>query len=351
MTSRNEVSGLLQWRMRSQLLIEPAGTISAAVSRMLAVQSQDLAAGRYAVAQRASKQCTRAEVDAEFNAGAIVRAWTMRGTLHICAAEDFHWLIAVTRERTVAALASQRGKLGITATDSGRAEKIIGEHLQEHGCASRSELLRQLADHGVNVEAQRGYHLLMAAVLDGLMCLGPVPAASGLSAQNFVLADAWIKHPRTVAYPIQELVMRYLGGHAPASARDIAWYTGQTLTSIRQAIARLGDQLAAAAHNERGEELYAAASQMELWEAQKQHSLGQLPLRLLGPFDEYYLSYADRSPVADDAVRSQIGPGSNGMVKAFWLRQGRAAGPWNADAAPTDRLGAALHQRYLGFRT
>ena len=73
--------------------------------------------------------------------------------------------------------------------------------------------------------------------------------------------------------------------------------------------------------------------------------------RLLGPFDEYYLSYADRSLVADERMRRQIAPGANGMFLPFWLRHGRAEAVWNAQAAPTDRIGAALHERYLAFRS
>ncbi|WP_313813981.1 winged helix DNA-binding domain-containing protein [Glutamicibacter sp.] len=350
MSRNTEASQLLRWRMSSHLLLEPSGAIGTTINQMLAVQSQDLAAGRYALAQRAGPNYSREDINSHFNNGVLVRAWTMRGTLHICAAEDFHWLMKATRDRTLAALATQRRNLGITNQDIELAERYIVEHLKLHASANRTELGRRLHEHGVNVDGQRAYHLLMAVVLNGLICLGPIPPASGITAQDFVLAENWIHHPRTVQYPIPELVLRYLLGHAPASARDASWYTGQTLTSIRRAIAELGDRLLVVARDERGEELFATTSQVEQWDAQEHHDVA-LPLRLLGPFDEYYLSYSDRSRVADDELRAQIGPGSNGMVKAFWLRAGRAENLWNANAAPTDSIGAALHQRYLSFRS
>lgn len=317
---------------------------------MLAVQSQDLAAGRYAVAQRASEHAKRDDIDEQFNTGILVRAWTMRGTLHICAAEDLHWLISATRGRTLAALAAQHRKLEITGAEIVRTETFIRRFLEDHGSAGRAELLAHLEGRGVNVDAQRGYHLLMAAVLNGLTCLGPIPAGSGISAQNFVLADTWVSQPRTTPHPIRELVLRYLKGHAPATARDAAWYTGQTLTSIKAAVAELEGQLVAVAVNDRAEQLYATTGQVELWGSHEQPGK-PADLRLLGPFDEYYLSYADRTPTADEALRAQIGPGSNGMVKALWLRDGRAESLWIANAAPIDQLGATLHQRYLRFRT
>jgi hypothetical protein len=53
----------------------------------------------------------------------------------------------------------------------------------------------------------------------------------------------------------------------------------------------------------------------------------------LPPFDEYYLSYDDRTRVCapDDAVR--VGPGKNGMVRAVILDRGRVAGAWTPGRA------------------
>lgn len=132
----------------------------------------------------------------------------------------------------------------------------------------------------------------------------------------------------------------------PASG-DAAWYTGQTLTQLKAAAADLGPQLYGVGLDAREEELYLLADCPAL----DARLPNRLPLRLLGHFDEYYLSYADRSLAADAPMQASIGPGKNGMVKPFWLRSGRADTLWNAETAPTDRIGAALHQRYLGFRT
>jgi hypothetical protein len=50
-------------------------------------------------------------------------------------------------------------------------------------------------------------------------------------------------------------------------------------------------------------------------------------------FDEYYISYADRSPVASAQSMASIGPGKNGMVRASLLAGGRIAGAWSHSAA------------------
>lgn len=337
---------ILQLRMANQLLLEPAGSIPAAAERMLALQSQDLAAGRYALAQRSGRKTSRADVDALFTSGALVRSWTMRGTLHICAAGDVRWLVRAARRRTLAAMAPRLREVQIGAADIDAAGELVFGHLKEHGCASRATLFTLLNQHGIPTAAQRGVHLLMCLVMDGLLCLGPIPEGAGLAGQDFMLVDELAAADFEPAEPLQELLRRYLAAHGPASLRDAAWYTGQTLTQLKAAAADLGPQLYGVGLDAREEELYLLADCPAL-DAQLPN---RLPLRLLGHFDEYYLSYADRSLAADAPMQASIGPGKNGMVKPFWLRSGRADTLWNAEPAPTDRIGAALHQRYLGFR-
>ncbi|HCJ55126.1 MAG TPA: hypothetical protein DHV61_11235 [Glutamicibacter sp.] len=53
----------------------------------------------------------------------------------------------------------------------------------------------------------------------------------------------------------------------------------------------------------------------------------------------------------DEQMTAQILPGKNGMFLPFWLQEGRAAKILDAETAPTDSIGAALHQRYLDFKT
>ncbi len=334
-------------RMANQLLLSPAGSVLGAAGHMLAIQSQDLAAGRYALAHRANPGTTRSEIDALFSSGQLVRSWTMRGTLHLCLPADVRWLVRLARERTLAAMAQRLHELQITAADIDTAGELIISHLTDHGSASRSNLFAMLNEHGIGTSAQRGVHLLMCLVMEGLLCLGPIPDGAGPSGQNFILLETLTAADLEPAEPLQELLRRYLRAHGPASVRDAAWYTGQTLTTLRRAAADLGAELHCVGQDARGEDLYLLTDC-----AVRETALpSRLPLRLLGPFDEYYLSYADRSLTADAQLQASIGPGKNGMVKAFWLCLGRATELWNAETAPTDRIGAALHQRYVEFRT
>ncbi|MCW4464963.1 winged helix DNA-binding domain-containing protein [Glutamicibacter sp. MNS18] len=341
--------GMLCARMTSHLLLDPAGSIPAAARHMLALQSQDLAAGRYAVAQRAGQAVTATDINGCFNRRELVRSWTMRGTLHICAAEDVRWLVRASRERTLRSMQSRLRELQITGADIDRAGILVAGLLAERQSANRARLFAMLNAHGIATNAQRGVHLLVALVMESLICLGPVPAGSGVAAQDFVLLDDWVDAHHTPEEPLRELLTRYLRGHGPTSLRDAAWYTGQTLTTLKAVVQEPGSDIAGVGHDRHGEALYTtagSAAQMLLEERATRH----LPLRLLGHFDEYYLSYADRSTVAGSRMQQAIAPGGNGMFLPFWLRGGRADEIWHADAVPAAPKAAALHHRYLGFR-
>lgn len=55
----------------------------------------------------------------------------------------------------------------------------------------------------------------------------------------------------------------------------------------------------------------------------------------LGAFDEFYISYADRTAVCASENLAAVGPGKNGMVRPVLLVDGRVVGLW----APSDAIG------------
>lgn len=340
---------LLSARMASQLLSAPASTVQEAAGHLLATQSQDFIAGRYALAQRVHPMPPREQVNQLFDEGLLVRSWTMRGTLHICLPQDAQWLAQTSKERTLRSMAARHRELQIDPEVIEKSAAIIQSRLSTVGRASRPELFDQLEQQGIGTRNQRGVHLLLALVQQGLTCLGPIPQTAKLAAQDFVLVEQWISEHHVPDNPIQELLSRYLGSHGPATLRDAAWYAGQTLTVIRKAAADIEPELISVDTDERGEDLYVVqgSAAHQVYESSAKIDL---PTRLLGPFDEYYLSWADRSLVADPSMQNRITPGKNGMFNAFWLECGRASSLWDANVAPTDSLGAALHQRYMDFR-
>ncbi|WP_298860551.1 winged helix DNA-binding domain-containing protein [uncultured Microbacterium sp.] len=313
---------MLDRRLRSHRLRAPAASVTDAARHMLAVQSQDLLAGRWALGVRTKGSPVIADVDAAFARGDLVRAWTMRGTLHIIPACDLAWVLSVTGERQRRQAAGRQRDLGIDERMLGTASAVLRPALRDGGC-SRAEAFALWDAAGIGPRAQRGYHLLFALTIAGEICQGPVvPNERGVAReQRFMLVEDWVRSSDTPADPLAELFVRYIDGHGPAGVADFAWWSGLTLGTARDALQRAVGRI-----QEIEEGLFVALSTPR--RSPKAAEAFALPA-----FDEYYISYADRGMTSSPDVQVAVGPGKNGMVRPMLVERGRVIGTWShADA-------------------
>jgi hypothetical protein len=352
-------SPLTDQRLRSHRLTAPAASIADAAEHMLAVQSQEFWGGRWALACRTAGSPTVADVDALLDAGALVRAWTMRGTLHLIPARDLAWVVAITGERQLRQAAARHRALGLDAEVFARCEAAILGALAGGNRLTRAEIFDVLRAVGVDPTGQRGVHVIYALAVRGFLCQGPVVARDGAPSreQSFVLVDEWVRDGTTPdGDPVVALFTRFVASHGPATAEDFAWWAGLPLTAARAAAA-----VAAPALVEVDEGRYVAPG-LTVPDPTTPRVFA------LPPFDEYYLSYADRDAVCAPEFRAPIGPGKNGMVRPILVADGQVVGSWlsstalgrHADdpvpdllapgAATDAAIGAAL-DRYRSFIT
>ena len=86
-------------RLHNQLLSQTKFTQPSQVVAWLgAVQSQDYAGAKWAVAQR-TKGLTDSAVEQAFTNGEILRTHVMRPTWHFVTPEDIRWMLALTAPR------------------------------------------------------------------------------------------------------------------------------------------------------------------------------------------------------------------------------------------------------------
>src|SRR5512138_2887281 len=103
---------ILQQRLHNQLLSQTKYTQPSQVVAWLgAVQSQDYAGAKWAVAQR-TKGLTDAAIEQAFAKGEILRTHVMRPTWHFVTPQDIRWMLALTAARVRAAMASTYRQLG-----------------------------------------------------------------------------------------------------------------------------------------------------------------------------------------------------------------------------------------------
>jgi hypothetical protein len=158
-----------------------------------------------------------------------------------------------------------------------------------------------------------------------MLVQGPVvargPGSAPTREQWVVLADEWISDSARPADPLAELFVRYIDGHGPAGAADFAWWAGLPLTLAREAAAAAADRLV-----EVDDGMYVGQDRP------RRHRSAPAVVAL-APFDEYYLSYADRSPVCPPDLAGAVGPGANGLVRPILLARGRVVGVWTHSVA------------------
>src|SRR5260221_7620008 len=230
-------------RMRSQRLSGPRATdVPALLQQVGALQAQDTQASRLAVRPRSDGPDAQAVRRACNEERSVVRAWAMRGTLHMVPAEDVGWMVALLGPIFAAADRRRRLQLGLDDELCARALPALREILGGGRALTRAELVQRLAEKGVAIDprGQVPAHLVGFAALQGLICRGP---DRDDDEPTYVLLDEWVGLLRPAMEPedaLAELARRYLRAYAPASVRDFAGWAGIALGPARRGFQRLG---------------------------------------------------------------------------------------------------------------
>ena len=287
---------------------------------MLALQGQDLPGVKWSVGIRADAR--EPDIDAAFDAGEIVRSWPLRGTLHLVPADDLPWLLALTAERSLASAAKRRASLGLSDADIERARLAAVGALPGRQALGRAALLAAIEAGGVSTAGQRGYHILWYLAQTGTLVLGPSDGRQ----QAFARLDAWIPNPRRLERDeaLGELAWRYFRSHGPATAEDLARWSGLTMREVRRGLDIGGGRLTTIEIEDTTYHLDA-----EVLDAPGPTA----DVVLLPGFDEYILGYRDRSAVLSPEHANTIVPGANGMFKPTIVIGGEVVGTWSRRVA------------------
>ena len=322
-------SELIAERLDAQLLSgPPASSPEEVVERLLAVQAQDARGARLTVRSRSTGLHATDLDDALTDRRSMVVTWLNRGTLHLVSAADYWWLHPITTPQLATTNRRRLHQEGVSDTEAERGVDIVVDAVGTHGPQTRAELRRRLETAGIPTAEQAFIHVLFAASLRGDIVRGPMRGAE----HAFVAASDWLgKAPPPLERPeaLARLARRYLAGHAPAEARDLAKWAKVTLGDARAAFDGIRGELV-----ERPEGRVALAN-------------GRAPApipepRLLGAFDPLLLGWESRELLvgAHNLVTS------NGVFRPFALVDGRAVATWRLSGRtlsvkPLKRLKAA----------
>jgi Winged helix DNA-binding domain len=255
----------------------------------------------------------------------VVRIALMRGTIHLVSARDCLPLRRLLQPVMERGLRSNFG--GQLAGVDAAALAAAGRTLVEAEGAEPmtfSQLGQALAGRWPDHRP--------AALAQGVRAFVPlvqVPprAVWGRSGSSrHTSAEHWLGQPSRAeregfpapALGLADLVMRYLGAFGPATARDVAAWSG--LTGLKAVMEQLRASLVTF-RDERGTELF------DLPSAPRPGGDIPAPVRLVAEFDNLVLSHADRSRVisAENARRLST---VNGVIPGSVLIDGFVAGMW-----------------------
>jgi hypothetical protein len=318
-----EAADLLARRVRAQWLASRPGTTVAGIAAHTAgLQAQDAAAARLGVRAR-SRGLTATAVRRALRERTVVRTWLMRGTLHLVAAADVRWMLALFGPRNAAAGARRRAQLGLDDETCARALAAIPRVLGREAPLSRADLVDGLARRKVRIDpgGQAPAHLVMYAASHGLICRGPDLDGD---TPGYVLLDEWVPAepvPDQEA-ALAELTRRYLGAYGPACASDLAAWSGLPASTAKRGFATVEKDLVEVGHG-----TFALSGTDADGPAADEQPAGPSVVRLLGAFDTYLLGYRGRDLILPARYAKRIQAGG-GIIHPSVLVDGRIAGAW-----------------------
>jgi hypothetical protein len=279
-----------------------------------AVQAQDYEGAQWSVGLRLPG-VTAADIDRAVAQRKIVLTWALRGTLHLVAAADIRWMLALLAPGIIAKRALRYRQLGLAGETFAAANRALEQELEGSRQRTRRDLLAALEHAGISTAGQRGYHLLGRAGLEGVICFGPLEGRK----QTFVLLDEWVPYSPEMdrSAALAELAFRYISSHGPATRQDFIWWSGLSAAEAQSALDGAGPGL----HRE-------TWGSRQYWMPETvSPSQGITTAAVLLPaYDEYLLGYRDRSHALDLPYAGKINL-TNGLARPI-LVNGRVRGSW-----------------------
>lgn len=283
----------------------------------MAVQAQDYPASAWAMAQRLAPDAREAGLAAAFDDGDYVRTHVLRPTWHVVAARDVRWLQALTGGRVKAAMRGLLASLDVDSALLARTHDMITRALEGGRSLTRDELGRTLAAAGITASGPRLAAMAMVAELDALICSGPRRGHQ----HTYALVDERVPASamRTRDEALAELARRYVTGHGPAQAVDLAWWSGLTVADARTGLQAADPPLSREDHDGR---LFWAAEEPGPMTASPVQ-----PIHLLPNYDELLVAFRDRSDGAHPDLPPEARTGM-AMLGNVVVREGQVIGRW-----------------------
>lgn len=290
-------------------------TVKEIVGHMGAMQAQDYRMAKWAVGVRLPGS-TGEDIEAAIDSGEIIRTHVLRPTWHFVSSDDIYWMLKLTAPRIKTSMRSRQKQLELTDVLMIKSNKIIKKALINHRQLTREALIAELNAAGIATDNSRASHLLLRAELDGILCSG----ASKEGKPTYALLAGRVPETKHLNKDeaLARLAQKYFTSHGPATLQDFVWWSGLSITDARYALEMVKSEFIS-------EEIHSQIYWLD-------HSSPILKNReesvyLLPAFDEFIISYKDRSVVLPFENHKKA-VSNNGIFRPVVVVNGQVTGIW-----------------------
>jgi len=316
-------SRLLNRLHNQQLSQQQFKTPREVVAHLCAMQSQDYGAAKWALGQRLSG-ATDEHIETAFTNGDILRTHVMRPTWHFVAPADIRWMLQLTASRVKAACAFGDRRSGLDDDLFRRSNKTLEKALRDGKQLTRTEITEALHRAKIDTSDLRLTHIMIRAEQDGIVCSG---SRQGKQFTYALLEDRVPPAKKlTNNEALAQLTTRYFSSHGPATLQDFTWWSGFTISTARQGIELVKDQLI-------NEEIDGQTYWMSNSTPAK-----AVPgkIYLLPNYDEYIVAYKDRTLLMDHHHNSKLDARGNVLFQNVIVYNGKVTGLWKRTIKASD---------------
>lgn len=307
---------LVNIRLYNHLLLtheikEPHGI----VSWMGAMQSQALDMAKWAIGSRLENRNIK-DIDEALNTGKVIRTHILRPTWHFVSAEDIHWIHDLSSPRLKPIYRSYAKGSGADESLIFRAVPMVEKILEGGKHLTKQEIGTALVEHDLQLDDRTLQLTISYAETEGILVNGRQKG----NKQTFTLLEEWVPRQKTITKEeaLECLARRFFTSHGPATIHDFIWWSGLTITQCRQAIEMIKADFICETINGRD---FWMRNDTKTPPADKDYAF------LLAPFDEFVVSYKDRSEIIEDHHYSKVMT-KNGLFSPTIILNGEIIGSW-----------------------
>lgn len=285
------------------------------VSWMGAMQSQTLEMAKWAIGVRLPGTAVK-DIENALNEARVIRTHILRPTWHFVSAEDIHWMFDLSNPRIKPIYISYCKLTGTDEQTVTGTYPIIEKTFAGGKHYTKPEIQEILEQHGVECKDRLLNMVIDRAEMEGIICNGKLRG----NKQTFTLLHEWVPKRYTLSEEesIERLARRFFTSHSPATIEDFAWWSGLTVTTSRKAIELIKHDFISEEINGR---TFWIKNDFKTPENNQPSAL------LLPPFDEFVVSYKNRSEIVEDIHYSKVMT-KNGLFDPTIMLNGEIIGKW-----------------------